>query len=95
MTAGLPLMKSVLKPLAKSVTIWIISSNVSNRFSNSKKINGSGITALIISNEEMKGIMKIIKFLEESGLLIKELVKQLKMNQNNKKKNFFQCYLEY
>ena len=33
--------------------------------------------------------MKIVKALEESGLLIKKLsVKQLKMKQNNKKVNF-------
>ena len=32
---------------------------------------GSGMTTLIISNEKMSYIMKIIKSLEESGLLIK------------------------
>ena len=32
---------------------------------------GSGMTALIISHEEISYIMKIVKFLEESDLLIK------------------------
>ena len=32
---------------------------------------GLGTTTLIISNEEVNDIMKIVKFLEESGLLIK------------------------
>ena len=32
---------------------------------------GSGSTALIISNDEMEGIMKIAKSLEDSGLLLK------------------------
>ena len=36
-----------------------------------KKIYGSGTTAAIISNEEMEDIMKIVKSLEESGLLTK------------------------
>ena len=36
-----------------------------------KKIYGSGITALIISNAEMEDIIKIVKSLEESGLLLK------------------------
>ena len=36
-----------------------------------KKIYGSGITKLIISNDEMEGIMEIVKSLEKSGLLIK------------------------
>ena len=37
MTAGLPLMKGVLTPLTKSVTIRIISRNVSSRYSYSKE----------------------------------------------------------
>ena len=36
-----------------------------------KKILGSGTTALIILNEKMKDIMKIVKSLGESELLIK------------------------
>ena len=36
-----------------------------------KKIQGSGTTAIIISNVEMEKIMKIVNFLEESVLLIK------------------------
>ena len=36
----------------------------------------SGVTTLIISNEEMNDIPKIVKSLEESGLLIKELKQQ-------------------
>ena len=38
-----------------------------------KKIYGSGTTALIISNEEIEDIMKILKSLEESELVIKVL----------------------
>ena len=37
-----------------------------------KKMFGSSNETLIIANEEMNDIMKIIKFLEESGLLIKK-----------------------
>ena len=35
-----------------------------------KKILGLGTTTLIISNDEMEDIMKIVKSLENSGLLI-------------------------
>ena len=38
----------------------------------------SGFTTLIISNEEMNDIMKIVKSLEESGLLIKDVSKTIK-----------------
>ena len=36
-----------------------------------KKMFGSGILTLIISNEEVDGIMRIVKYLQESSLLIK------------------------
>ena len=39
------------------------------------KISGLVETALIILNEEMKDIMKIIKALEDSGLLMKSACK--------------------
>ena len=36
-----------------------------------KKILGSGNTTLIISNDKMENIIKIIKSLEDCGLLLK------------------------
>ena len=50
-----------------------------------KNIFRSGVTILIISNEEMDDTMEILKSLEESGFLKKPLAKQLKMKQKNKK----------
>ena len=38
---------------------------------NIKKILGFGTATLIISNDEMEDIMKIVKSLEDSSLLIK------------------------
>ena len=40
-----------------------------------KNTYGSVTTALIISKEEMEDIMKIVKSPEESGLLIKRIIK--------------------
>ena len=71
----LPLMKSVIKPLAKSVLIPLeltaAASAADARIH--KKILGSGCnnTTLIISNDEMDDILKIVKSLENSGLLLK------------------------
>ena len=72
-TAGLPLIKIVLTSLVKSVLIpLVLSTEMSSADADiQKKIYGSGTTVLIISNKEMEGIMKIVKSLEESGLLIK------------------------
>ena len=66
-------MKNVLTPLAKSV---LVLSGLTAAASGAdaaiqKKIFVRGTTALTISNEEMDDIMKIVKSLEESGLLIK------------------------
>ena len=36
-----------------------------------KKMLGSGVATLIISNDEMDDILKIVKSLEDSGLLLK------------------------
>ena len=52
----------------------------------------SRTTTLIISNDEMDDVVKIVKSLEESGSLKKVLVKQLKMKQKNKKEDFPVCY---
>ena len=85
---GFPLMKNVLRPLAKSV---LISSSATDA-AIQKKISRSGMTMLIISNEKMVDIMKIVKSPEESGLLKKIISKQLKLKQNNKKVDFLVCY---
>ena len=75
MTAGLPLMKIVVTPLAESVLIPLgLSAGMSAADSAiQKKIYGSDTATLIIANEEMEDIIKIVESLEESVLLIKEI----------------------
>ena len=43
-----------------------------------KKIHGSGRTTLVISNEELNDIMKIIQALEDSDILLKGINKTIK-----------------
>ena len=81
MTAGLPLMKSALKTLAKSILLpfWLTvampptDAAFQKKKKRKKKIKNqkSGTPSLIISNEEMEDFIKIVKSLEESQLLIK------------------------
>ena len=52
------------------------------------KILGSGTTTLIISNEEMNDIMKIVQALEDSNILLKGVTKTIKMKQKNKEVDF-------
>ena len=72
---GLLLMKSVIKPLAKSVLIPLgLTAAASTADAGiCKKILGSGYnnTTLIISNDEMDDILKIVKSLEDSRVLLK------------------------
>ena len=49
---------------------------------------GFGTTTLIISNEEMNDIMKIVKSLEESGLLIKGVSQAIKNEVREQKGGF-------
>ena len=80
-------MKNVLKPLAKSVLIPLgLAAASATVAAVHKKIFGSGATTLIISNEEMHDIMKIVKSLEESGLLIKGVRRETIKNEAKKQK---------
>ena len=53
-----------------------------------KKIHGSGTTTLIISNEEINNIMKIVQALEDSDILFKGVTKTIK-NQTKEQKGGF------
>ena len=74
------LIGNVLKPLAKNVLILLGLTAAASATDAAihKKMFGSGNITIIISNEEMNDIMKIIKSLEESGLLIKDVSEKIK-----------------
>ena len=69
----------VLKPLTKSVLIplGLTASASATDAAINKKMIGSGITTIIILNEETNDIMKIVQSFEESGLLIKGVSKTI------------------
>ena len=70
---GLLLMKNVIKSLTKSVLIplGLTASASAADAGMHKKILGSGIVTLMISNDEVKDIITIVKSLEDSSLLLK------------------------
>ena len=77
---GLLLIGNELKPLAKSLLIplSLAASASATNAAIHKKIFGSGVTTLKISNKEMNEFMKIVNSLEESGLLIKRVSQTIK-----------------
>ena len=88
-------MKSVLTLLAKSVLLPLrLSAGMSPADAAiQKKIHGSGTTTLIILNEEMEDIMKIVKSLEESGLLTKWISETIKNEAKEQERVFLQMLL--
>ena len=58
-----------------------------------KKIHGSGTTTLIISNEEMNDIMKIVQALEDSNILLKGVTKTIEKESKEQKGGFLSMLL--
>ena len=65
MKVAMPLAKNVLAPLGLSAAMSATDGSIK------KKMLGSGATTLIISNDEMDDIVKIVKSLENFGVLLK------------------------
>ena len=65
MKVAMPLAKNVLAPLGLTAAMSAIDGSIK------KKMLRSGATTLIISNDEMNDILKIVKSLENSGVLLK------------------------
>ena len=94
---GLPLMKSVIKPLAKSVLIPLGLTTAASAADTGihKKTSGSGHnnTTLIISNDEMDDILKIVKSLEYSGVLLKGVSETIQNEAEDQRGGFLSMLL--
>ena len=103
---GLPLMKSVIKPLAESVLIPLGLTAAAASAADAgihKKILGPGHpldlapphnnTILIISNDEMDDILKIVKSLEDSGLLLKRVSETIQHEAKEQRGGFLSMLL--
>ena len=71
MKVAIPLAKTVLAPLGITASASEIDGAIQ------KKIHGSGTSALVVPNKEMDDIMKIVKGLEDSGILLKGFTKTI------------------
>ena len=72
MKAEVPLEKNIKAPFAITAAASAIDAGIQ------KRIHGSGTTTLIISNEEVNDIMKIVQALEDSNILKKRITKTIK-----------------
>ena len=78
MKVAVPLAKNILAPLRI----------IRNDAGIQKKIHGSGTATLIIANEEMDHIMKIVRGLENSNILLKAVTKTIKNETKERKGGF-------
>ena len=104
---GLPLIKKAFKPLAKSLLILLGLTVVAAADAGiHKKILGSGhghsssalynhpsSATLIISNNEIEDIIKIVKSLEDSGLLLKGVTETVQNEAKEQKRGFLSMLL--
>ena len=81
-----PLAKHILAPLEITATASAIDAEIQ------KKIHGSGTTTLIISNNEMNDIIKIIQAPEDSNILMKRAIKTIKNEVKEQKRGFLGIY---
>ena len=86
MKVAMPLAKNVLTPLGLTAAMYAIDGIIQ------KKIHGSGVK-LIIEQEDMNDIMKIIEALENSGISLKGVTKTIENETKEQKGGFLSMLL--
>ena len=90
---GLPLIKNVITPLARSVLIPLELTAAAAADAGIHYILGSGNTTLIISNKDMEDLIKIVKSPEDSGLLLKRVTESVQNEVKEQKGGFISTLL--
>ena len=89
--SGLPLLKSVVKPLG---ILGLTAAASATDAGINKKILGSGnLTILIISNDDMQDLLKIVKSLEDSGILLNGITETVNNEVKEQKGGFLSMLL--
>ena len=87
MKVVIPLVKNVLAPLGVTTVMSVIDGSIQ------KKIRGSLTKTLIISNKDMDYVMKIIKTLEDSSILLKGVTDTIENETKEQKGGFLSMLL--
>ena len=89
--SGLPLLKPVIKPLG---VLGLTAATSATDAAINKKILGFGNHAiLIISNDDMQDLLKIVKSLEDSGILLDGITETVKNEVKEQKGGFLSMLL--
>ena len=89
MKVAVPLAKNVLASLGITAAASALDAGIQKK----KIIHGSGTTTLIVSNDEMNDIIKIIHALEDSNILLKGVTKTIKNETKEQKGGFLSMLL--
>ena len=89
-------MKNILTSLAKSVLVplGLTAAASATDAAIQRKIYGSVMTVFILSSQEMDDIVKVVKFLQESGLLTKDVNETIKNKAKEQKGKFIIMLLD-
>ena len=89
MKVPIPLAENVLVPLGITAAASVIDAGIQNN------IHDSETTTLMISNEKMIDIMKIVQALEDSNVLLKGVTKTIKNETKKTKRRVFKHVIRY
>ena len=91
LNSGLPLLKSVIKPLG--MLGLTATASATDAAINKKILRSGNHTTLIISNGDMQDLLKIVKSLEDSGLLVDGITETVKNEVKEQKGGFLSMLL--
>ena len=89
--SGLPLLKSVVKPLG--MLGLTAAASATDATINKKTLGSGGHTTLIISNDDIQDLLKIVKSLEDSGILLDGITETVKNEVKEQKGGFLPMLL--
>ena len=92
MKVALPLAKNVLAPLGLTAVMSAIDGSIQKKIHGSGATQGAGVK-LIIEQEDMNDIIKIIKALENTGILLKGVSKTIKSETKEQRGGFLSMLL--
>ena len=91
--SGLPLLKSVVKPLGMLGLTAAASAADAAISKKKKKLESGNHATLIISNNDMQDLLKIVRSLEDSGILLNGITETIKNKVKEQKGGFLSMLL--